>query len=176
MVRTIYYQVPPGLEAHWDGKQLFRLGKTLTEAYRTWSDRIGSMDKARNVGQLLDRYSMEVIPTKKKLTQVENNRAIRRLRAVFGELPLASIRPQLVYQYVDKSKSKIQARKEVRTFGHVFTKAVEWGYIDRHPLKGQIRLKGEHPRDRYVEDWELLECLELSSKRKKGSVLMIKHI
>lgn len=168
-----YYQVPPGLEDLWDGKKLFRLGKTLPEAYATWGKRVGAMDKAKNIAALLDRYSQEVIPKKKKLTQVENIRAVTRLRAVFGDLPLVSVRPQLVYQYVDRSKSKIQARKEVRTFSHVFTKAVEWGYIDRHPFKGEVRLAGEAPRDRYIEDWELLEVLKLKSKRKKGSVGMI---
>ena len=56
---------------------------------------------------------------------------------------------------------------------HAFTKAVEWGYIDRHPFKGQVRRQGEKPRDRYVEDWEVIECLALTSKRKKGSVLAI---
>jgi integrase len=168
-----YYQVPQGMEAHWDGKKTFRLGSTLSEAYLTWGQRVGAIDKANTVAQLLDRYALEVIPKKKRLTQVENTRAVGRLRAVFGALPLTGIRPQLVYQYVDKSKSKIQARKEVRTFSHVFTKAVEWGYIDSHPFKGEIRLHGEKPRDRYIEDWELLECLKLDSKRKKGSVGMI---
>ena len=56
---------------------------------------------------------------------------------------------------------------------HAFTKAVEWGLINRHPFKGEIRLEGERPRDRYVEDWEIIECLSLDSKRKKGSVLAI---
>lgn len=56
---------------------------------------------------------------------------------------------------------------------HAFTKAVEWGYIDRHPFKGEVRLQGEKPRNRYVEDWELVECLSLDSKRERGSVLMI---
>lgn len=168
-----YYQVPPGLEVHWDGKQLFRLGKTLPEAYKVWADRVGSMDKAKTVGQLLDRYALEVIPKKKKLTQVENQRAVRRLKAVFGDLPLASLRPQLVYIYVDKSKSKTQARKEAGTLKHAFTMAIKWGIIDRHPLKGQVVLEGEAPRDRYIEDWELVECLKLESKRSKGSVKMI---
>jgi hypothetical protein len=58
---------------------------------------------------------------------------------------------------------------------HVFTKAVQWGYID--PFKGEVRLQGEKPRDRYVEDWEIIECLAMESKRKKGSILAIQaHI
>jgi integrase len=56
---------------------------------------------------------------------------------------------------------------------HAFTKAVEWGLIDRHPFKGEVRLAGEVPRARYVEDWELVEVLALPSKRKQGSVLML---
>lgn len=51
-----------------------------------------------------------------------------------------------------------------------FTKAVEWGYVDRHPFKGEIRLTGEKPRERYVEGWEIVECLSLASRRVAGSI------
>nr|VFK15069.1 MAG: hypothetical protein BECKLFY1418C_GA0070996_101255 [Candidatus Kentron sp. LFY] len=56
---------------------------------------------------------------------------------------------------------------------HAFTKAIEWGLIDNHPFKGQIRLQGEKPRDRYVEDWEVIEALSLTSRQKRGSVQAI---
>lgn len=36
-----------------------------------------------------------------------------------------------------------------------------------------MRLPGEKSRDRYVEDWEIIEVLALPSKRKKGSILML---
>lgn len=168
-----YYQVPPGLESAWDGKKKFRLGKTLPEAYKVWADRLGTIDKANNVGQLLERYALQVVPTKAVRSQAENARAITKLRAVFGELLLEDIKPQLVYQYVDKKKAKVAAHREIAVLSHAFTKAVEWGYIDRHPFKGEVRLKSEAPRTRYVEDWEVVECLALPCKRKKGSVLAI---
>jgi integrase len=81
--------------------------------------------------------------------------------------------PQHIYQYVDKRDAKVAAHREVAMFSHAFTKAVQWGYIDRHPFKGEIRLTGEKPRTRYIEDWEVVECLSLSSTRKTGSVLAI---
>lgn len=168
-----YFQVPPGLEDLWDGKKKFRLGKTLPEAYKVWADRLGSMDKANNVGQLLDRYGIDVVPTKAIRSQSENARAIVKLRAIFGDMRLEEIRPQMIYQYVDKMKAKIAAHREIAVLSHVFTKAVEWGFIDRHPFKGEVRLKGEKPRTRYIEDWEVVECLALSTKRLKGSVLAI---
>lgn len=77
------------------------------------------------------------------------------------------------YQYIDKRQSKVAARREIEVLSHAFTKAVEWGIIDRHPFKGEVRLAGEKPRTRYVEDWEIVECLALESKRTHGSVLAV---
>jgi integrase len=168
-----YYAVPNELKDSWDGKQLFRLGSTLPEAYRVWAERIGSIDDAKTIAQLLDRYSMEVVPKKEITTQAHNSIAIKRLRAVLGKMPLLSIKPRSVYQYIDKRTAKVAAKREIEVLSHAFTKAVEWGYLDRHPFKGEIRLEGEKARTRYIEDWEVIECLSIESKRKKGSVLAV---
>ena len=168
-----YYRVPRGLEPLWDGRQMFRLGVTLPEAYRTWAGRLGDPDKARTIGELLDRYALEVVPTKSIKTQRENARHIQKLRTVFGALPLEPFKPRLVYTYVDRRDAKVAAHREIEVLSHAFTKAVEWGYIDRHPFKGEVRLAGEAPRTRYVEDWEVVEALSLQPRRKAGSVLAV---
>jgi integrase len=36
---------------------------------------------------------------------------------------------------------------------HVFTKAIEWGVVDRNPCR-EVRKQKPPPRDRYVENWE----------------------
>ncbi|WP_343722113.1 tyrosine-type recombinase/integrase [Herbaspirillum seropedicae] len=164
-----YYQVPPGLEARWDGKKKFRLGGTLPDAYKTWAARLEHVGDAETVGQLLDRYALEVVPTKSPKQQLDENRYAGQLRAVFGELLLIDMRPQLVYQFLDKSPKKVAARRAVALLSHAFTKAVEWGYVDRHPFIGQMRLAGNAPRDRYVEDWEIVECLSLQRHKSGGS-------
>lgn len=182
-----YYHVPPGLESKWDGKKRFRLGASLPAAYKVWAERVGRDDKASTIADLLDRYALQVVPTKAPTTRDGNIISIGRLRSVFGELPVAgSIKPQTVYQYVDRCSVKrkdpvtgrvtggvIAAHRDVEVLSHAFTKAVEWGFIDRHPFKGEVRLEGERPRDRLIEDWEVVECLALPTKRKKGSVLAI---
>jgi integrase len=182
-----YYRVKPGLEALWDGKRRFLLGHSLPDAYKVWAERVGRDDKAQTIAQLLDRYALQVIPAKAPTTRAGNLISVGRLREVFGDLPVAgSIKPQTVYQYVDKCSVKrkdpatgrvtggvITAHRDVEVLSHAFTKAVEWGYIDRHPFKGEVRLEGEAPRTRLVEDWEVIECLALSTKRKKGSVLAV---
>lgn len=168
-----FYQVPPGLESLWDGKKKYRLGATLPEAYKVWAERVGRNENAKTIGDLLDRYGMEVVPKKAPKTRTENARHITKLRGVFGHLRLDEMKPQLVYKYVDKRGARVAAHREIEVLSHAYTKAVEWGMLDRHPFKGEVRLEGEKPRTRYVTDDEVIACLTLPTVRKRGSVLAI---
>lgn len=187
---TFYYDVPKGLEHLWDGKKLFRLGDKLHEASQVWSQRMAAGQTGdhtvRTIGDLLDRYAREVIPKKAAASQASNRNQLPKLREVFGGMPLTPFKPQFVYKFVEeRSKKKRNAAtgkvtggrtaalREVELLSHAFTKAVEWGYIERHPFKWEVRFEGQKPRDRYVEDWEIEEALSLDSRRKKGSVKLI---
>ena len=33
--------------------------------------------------------------------------------------------------------------------------------VRAHPFKNEVRLEGEAPRERYIEDWEVVEVLSL---------------
>lgn len=175
-----FYRVPPGLESLWDGKKQFRLGSTLGEAATEWAKRMSTSERpAVYIRELVDRYALEVIPTKAVATQQGYNAALVNLRKVFGSMRLVDVEPRHIYRYadtrVDRSgkKSPSTARHEIGVFKHAFTKAVEWGLISKHPFKGEVRLKGAKPRTRYVEDWEIVEALALKPTRKSGSVLML---
>jgi integrase len=168
-----YFQVPPGQEPAWDNKKTFRLGGTLPEAYKEWAKRIEATFNATTIGALLERYQLEVIPTKAPSTQRQNLIALKQLRLVFADMNLDDIIPRHVYLYVDKRSAKTSAHREVEVLSHAYTKAVEWGYIDRHPFLGQVALKGEKPRTRYIEDWEIIEMLALTPRRQTGSILAV---
>lgn len=182
-----YYSVPIGLESAWDGKTQFRLGKTLSEAYREWSRRLESAQDTRTIADLLDRYALEVVPENAVSSRATINLFLKELRKFFGDMPLLAMKPKHVYQYIEKRRVKVKdpvtgkmkggltvAQREIEKLSHAYTKAVEWGLIDSHPFKGETRLAGNKPRDRYVEDWEIDECMTLSCQRKKGSVRAIK--
>lgn len=170
---AIYYRVPRGMESAWDGKQLFRLGGTPSEAYKAWADRIEHHLKQDTIGDLLDRYLLEVVPTKAPKSQTADKHHIQKLRNVFGDMLIEDLEPKSIYQYADKSAAKISAKRQIAVLSHAYTKAVEWGYIAKHPFKGEVRLAGEKPRTRYIEDWEIIECLLLPPMRKEGSVKAI---
>jgi len=175
---AIYYSVPTGLEYKWDGKQLFRLGKTAAEAHKAWSEKLEGVETSKTIGQLLDRYSHEVIPKKAPKTQGEQIRQIAKLRAIFGHMGIDEITPQDIYQYIDKKEAKVSAKREISIIKHAYTKAVRWGFITKNPLKGEIRFdeesERETPRTRYVEDWEVDELHTLLPTRDgNDSTLML---
>lgn len=168
-----YYQVPPGLEHLWDGKQTFKLGKTLPEAYKKWAERVQDPQKHKTVSQILDRYLLEVVPLKAPKTASENEKQAVKIRSVFGHMHPSEIKPKDVYQYFDKRGAKVSAKREIALLSHLCTKSVEWGYVDKHPFKGEVRLEQEKPRTRYVEDWEIIQSLSLPPARKRGSIVAI---
>ena len=179
-----YYRVPPGEEAKWKGKKMYRLGKTLPEAYREWSSRLEERLHAKTVNDLLDRYALEVIPTKAKTTQYLNRLYLKPLRDVFGGMDLEEIEPIHIYRYIDmrRIKKKVNgkitggpsiARREIAMFSNAFTKAIKWGYIRKHPWLGQVEFDKEKGRDRYVENWEFAEFISLPPKRRKDPTLFI---
>src|SRR6185437_9030506 len=79
-----YYQVPAKIKHLWGGKAKFLLGHTLAEAYKVWSDRLQSQLNIRRVSELLDRYLLEVTPTKALRTQADEPGYVARLKPVFG--------------------------------------------------------------------------------------------
>lgn len=183
-----YYRVPSGEEDNWDGKQEYLLGKTLPSAYKHWAEKLegmGEFEKSKSIGELLDRYAVEVIPTKAISGQERDYRNVDQLKKVFSDTAIKKLLPSDVYRYnrlrskkVAKGKGKVSgglsaAKHEIALLSHAFTKAVEWNYIKRHPFKGEVRLKAASPRKRYIEDWEIVECLSIKSRRKKGSVGVI---
>lgn len=168
-----YFNVPSHLRHLWDGKREFRLGKTLPEAYRVWASRLELHMDVRSIGQLLERYALEVVPTKAPRTQTGNVIAITNLKAVFGEMRIRDFKPIHAYQYRDRrgKQARTGANRELEVLSHAFTKAIEWGYRENHPMiEGKFRKLPTPPRTRYVEDWEIVEALALAPRRKRGSL------
>ena len=160
------YLVPPGMESQWEGKKEFTLGKTLPDANRVWADRLAELEDITTVSDLMDRYLLEVVPTKSFKSQESNQLAIRRLKPVFGMMRPCEVQPVHAYKYADlatKAHGRTSAKHDIQCLSHLLTKAVEWGLMNRNPLLGQVRIKGTGPRDRLVEDWEIDEALAIES-------------
>ena len=140
------YRVPAGQEHQWDGKSEFKLGVTLSEAHRTYAGRIAQGEGSiQTIAQLLDRYVYEVTPTKAPRTQKGEIKMIRHLRALIGANSVVSFSPKNAYQirdYLQRDARTDRNRKDGKTYAnhhmavlkHVFTKSIEWGLRNDHPM------------------------------------------
>ena len=148
-----YYHVSSTIPRKWTP-----LGDDLNEARRKWAEMEDESPKPddktfRIIGQ---RYMREILPTLKAHTQRDYTQYFKLLDAVFGGLPIDSIRPFDVAEYVRVrgETSKVRANREKALFSTIFNHARAWGYTDiTNPCIG-IKGHKEKSRDRYVSDEE----------------------
>lgn len=167
-----YYRPPVNLRVLWDNKSEFRLGSSQSEAYRVWASRLELYSDAKLMGELLDRYALEIVPLKAPKTRSSNLGSIRKLKAVFGHMPIESVKPVHVYQYKDKrgQQGRTAANRDIEVLSHTFSKAIEWGLTENHPIKGKVQKFSTPPRKRYIEDWELAEALTVAPPKLLGYI------
>lgn len=157
------YLVPKGMEEYWDGKTEFTLGESLSEAYRAFSERVQDETSLTTMAGLIDRYLKEVTPEKNIRTRKDEPYLLKTLREVFGESSPRAIKPSHIYQVYNSLKPRglHQANKFMGKLSHVFTKAIEWGVIDRHPMTNNKFIK-QHPSPpkKYITDEQVKLALE----------------
>lgn len=193
---AIYYLVPPSEREHWEGKQWFRLGKTVAEAHRTFSERVHQTKDVPTVTMqdLLDRFEREHLPTVKPATQRYYTYALPMVRRIFttNPFPVKQLEPQHAYRMIDhleKTESAKKAKQAAECLSSALSFAVKKGVISRNPLIGQFRKPSIPGRDRAVSDpeliafaailprkWQLYISLKLHTKgRRKGELLRLKR-
>lgn len=153
----IYYQVPADQRERWDGKTWFPLGATEGEAWATWYARLHAPADARTVGDAIDRYGNEIVPTLKPATRRQYLDALARLRRVFGAMSPAAVKPAHVYAYMDL-RPRIVANRERAVLSTVMSYAVRWGIVDTNPVR-EVRRNTETARERAVEPPEVAAFL-----------------
>ncbi len=188
---AFYYRVPEGEEYIWDDKKQFRLGKTLAEAHRTFSERIAPFENLQTMAELCDRYTTQVIPEKAPATQKSNHYSMRRIRKTFGNNAIIAIQPHHLYEYKDRigqTESKKKANLDLELLSHLFTKSIEWGARNDHPMTNKKVVKYSlSPRRHYVTDqelinfasilplkWRLYVSLKVWTGRRKGELLRVR--
>tara|TARA_R110001599_G_C12267100_1_gene660955 strand:- start:161 stop:1162 length:1002 start_codon:yes stop_codon:yes gene_type:complete len=143
------------------GKTEISLGQSLSAAYQKYGTLHQTEECITMMRELFDRYTAEIVPEKALSTQKSNHRSLGRLRGALGNNLVNTVTPQGIYSYRDKcgrKHSKKYANLDLEVLSHCFSKAIEWGVTNAHPMTGKkvskFSLEG---RDRYVQDWELEE-------------------
>lgn len=159
------FKTPKHLLAYVSGRKTWiKLGVDKQEALKRYAEIMGNLSQESGMSKLLNRYEADVIPAKAPRTQKDNLKELKQLRSVFGEMHPSEITTMHCQQYLDLrgKSSKTQANHEIALLSHIFRKAMQWGIVDRNPVKGVEKHKIK-ARDRYVEDWELDEFLSVAT-------------
>lgn len=193
---AIYYLVPGHEKNLWDNKAWFRLGKTLAEAHKTFSERIYSRNDVAvtTMQDLLDRFEFEHLPTLAAATQKYYLYALPMVRTIFttNPVPVAAVEPQHAYQmvdYLERTESTKKAKQAAECLSSALSFAVKKGVIKTNPLIGQFKKPSTKARDREVTDeelvafamtlprkWQLYISLKLHTRgRRKGELLRIRR-
>lgn len=150
---NVWYHVSGTLPRVWT-----RLSDDRAEALRLWALREGVKEdeSSKLFSVVARRYVREVFPTKSPQTRKDNQKELANLLRVFGHMPIDSIAPMHIRQYLDirGQTAKVRANREKALFSHIFNKAREWGFTAaQNPCQGVKGFK-ETGRDRYVTDEE----------------------
>jgi integrase len=144
----MYYHVTTTLPRKWT-----KLSKDLQEAKVKWAELEGVTDDSGLFSALVRRYLDECLNDKAENTRKQYTIQAAVLQDVFGTIPIKSITPPMIADYLDSHKSKTSANNEIALLSTMFEKALRWGWCDRNPVKG-IRRNYVKQRDRYITDEE----------------------
>jgi integrase len=144
------------------------------------ADPVGANREARDaatVNDLCDRFTQEVIPRKRPLTQRDYRRHIAvAVRPALGRMKVTAVS----YADVDAWHRKISARAPTQAnrvlalLSGMFSMAIRWGLRADNPCRG-IERNQEHKRQRYLTAPELARVTTaLANMRDRGAADAIK--
>lgn len=114
------------------------------------------------VGHLIDVYLAEGMNRLAERTREEYVRSARRLRSVFGHMPVALVEQGHIAQYLYKMEcdgTSVAGNRDISTLRSVFQYGMRVGLCQFDPCRG-VRRNPEPPRERYVTDDEFLEAID----------------
>lgn len=161
---SMYYYVPKPAKS--EKACRIPLGRSFAAAMAAYGRLVaypGRPKSLATMGALLDRYQVEVLPTKAPRTQQDNMKELARLRDYFGQMHPHDLTAQHVYQYMDDRKAPVRANREKALLSHVCALAIRWGAMASNPCR-DVKRNPEYPRVRYVTDSEMATFKQAAPK------------
>jgi len=137
------------------------LGKDYVAAMIKYTELNSDNKHIFTMGQLFDKYTIEIIPGKAKATQEDNLSSMKFLRTAFSHMQPEEITPQDIYAYMDARNAPVRANRDKSLLSHVFKKAIRWGVLKTNPCR-DVESNPETPRKRLItheEFWAVYDFI-----------------
>ncbi|MEK6717997.1 MAG: tyrosine-type recombinase/integrase, partial [candidate division NC10 bacterium] len=99
-------------------------------------------------------------------------------KTLLGDCALAAITPEILERYKIARLADVKpatVTHELATLRHLYTKAIEWRYVSRNPVKAVTPLKPPPARVRYLTPEERKALLAACEARLRPLVLLLLH-
>lgn len=179
--RKSRFDLPPRLYEH-HGSYWYRprygkpinVGKDLSIAKLKWAELENPASEKGSLESLLDWYLAEVAPNKAPRTYKDNKKEAVFLKAGLGHIPFRELRPHHVATYRDTraKDAPVRGNREKALLSHIFTKAIERGWVDVNPCAG-VKRNTERKRERYIEDEEFWKVYNLAERSVQRMMILI---
>lgn len=179
--RRSRFDLPPRLYEH-HGSYWYRprygkainLGKDLATARRRWAELEDPACENGSLESLINWYLSEVAPTKAPRTFQDNKKEAQYLIRGLGHIPYREIRPHHVATYRDEraKDAPVRANREKALLSHIYTKALERGWVDSNPCAG-VKRNSERKRERYIEDSEFWRVYRIAERSVQRMMMLI---
>lgn len=139
------------------------------EMYRRLAGLMEPEDPSKlvTVGDCLDRYEREVVPTLAPRTQKDYHQHLKILRDHFGAKRPHEVEPRDIGRFLDVPTGKIQRNRIVAVLSAVFSKMVgRWYVADRNPCL-KVERNESKKRTRYVTDAEYMAVYNMMPVRQQ---------
>jgi len=114
------------------------------------------------VEELAEQYLAYSKANKAGSTQRRDRFSVAQLTSVFAGKYLFEITPRMVEKYKAERLEKVApatVNRELACLKHMYTKAIEWGYVKENPIKAVKSLKEPPGRLRYLKPEEVKELV-----------------
>lgn len=144
----VWYHVSSTTPRKWTA-----LGPDLARARTEWARIENAGSASGTVSALIDAYLTRCLDDKAINTRRNYTRMAEVLRKVFGTMPIPTVRPTHIGDYLDKHRSKLIANNEINLLSGMYAMAMRWGWAESNPCRG-VRRNPIPKRERYITDDE----------------------
>jgi integrase len=118
-----------------------------------YAELAGDLPRPRTMGDVIDRYLLEVVPTKAPRTQDDYRAYCGKIKHAFGHMRPDEVEITDLYGYHEARRAPVRANREITILGQIYRYAIRWRAATKNPVDGFLFAE-ERARERLVSSSE----------------------
>tara|TARA_B100001989_G_scaffold196968_1_gene145601 strand:+ start:150 stop:1238 length:1089 start_codon:yes stop_codon:yes gene_type:complete len=129
-----------------------------------------SLSKQKTVADMIDRYTETILPHKSSSTRNHQTTQLQWWKDQVGDYKLTELKTSIILEQRDKMLAKTKTdnvtgvessyyanasiNRYIAALSAALSAAIDWDWLDTHPIRGRIKALEENKRTRFLNDEE----------------------